>query len=189
MTPRRIQSRPMRTMEDFLAYYRRQRSWTRSLVAAVPEEHFDWRPSESSFSCGELVRHLIQSEEFWRKLNLEAVEGKPFDPFGLAGDGRERMTAFRRPNLESAGRATKRGSTFAECLEIWLPVQERTEAELARITPEQLASVAVDHPLLAQRFPLWEALLIMVGHEVHHRGQLSAYLKTLGVEQPAILGV
>ena len=29
----------------------------------------------------------------------------------------------------------------------------------------------------------------MVGHEVHHRGQLSAYLKMLGVEQPAILGV
>jgi uncharacterized damage-inducible protein DinB len=27
-----------------------------------------------------------------------------------------------------------------------------------------------------------------VGHEVHHRGQLSAYLKVLGVEQPAALG-
>jgi uncharacterized damage-inducible protein DinB len=189
MTRGRIQSRPMRTIEDCLDYYRRQRSWTRSLVAAVPEEHFGWRPSESSFSCGELVRHLIQSEEFWRKLNLEAVEGKPFDPFGLAGDGRERMTAFRRSNLEAAGRAVRRGATFAECLEIWTPIQARTEAELARITPEQLAAVEVDHPLLAQRFPLWEALLIMVGHEVHHRGQLSAYLKMLGVEQPAILGV
>lgn len=179
----------MRTIDDFLAYYRRQRSWTRSLVAAVPEERFDWRPSGSSFSCGELVRHLIQSEEFWRKLNLEAVAGRSFDPFGLAGDGRERMTAFRGPNLESAGRAVKRGSSFAECLEIWLPIQARTESELAAITPEQLAAVEVDHPLLAQRFPLWEALLIMVGHEVHHRGQLSAYLKTLEVEQPAILGV
>jgi uncharacterized damage-inducible protein DinB len=179
----------MRTIEDFLAYYRRQRSWTRSLVAAVPEEHFDWRPSEPSFSCGELVRHLIQSEEFWVRLALEAVAGRPFDPFGLTGDGRQRMGAFRRSNLESAARAVKRGSTFAECLEIWLAIQERTESGLARITPEQLATVEVDHPLLALRFPLWEALLTMVGHDVHHRGQLSAYLKALGVEQPAALGV
>lgn len=178
----------MRTIEDFLAFYRRQRSWTRSLVAAVPEERFGWRPSDTSFSCGELVRHLIQSEEFWRKLSLEAVAGRPFDPFGLSGDGRERMTAFRRPNLESAARAVKRGASFAECLEIWAPVQARTESELAPITPEQLAAVEVDHPLLALRFPLWEALLTMVGHEVHHRGQLSAYLKVIGVEQPAALG-
>jgi uncharacterized damage-inducible protein DinB len=179
----------MRTSEDFLDYYRRQRRWTRSLVAAVPEEHFDWRPSEPSFSCGELVRHMIQSEEFWRKLILEAVEGRPFDPFGLTGSGLERMAAFRRPNLEAAGRAVKRGSSFAQCLEIWSPIQARTEADLARITPEQLAAVEVEQPLLAQRFPLWEALLVMVGHEVHHRGQLSACLKMLGVEQPAFLGV
>ncbi len=179
----------MRTAEDFLDYFRRQRSWTRSLVAAVPEEHFDWRPSEPSFSCGELVRHMIQSEEFWRKLVLEALEGRRFDPFGLTGDGLERMTAFRRANVEGAARAVKRGSSFAECLEIWLPIQARTEAELARITPQQLAAVEVEQPLLAQRFPLWEALLVMVGHEIHHRGQLSACLKVLGVEQPAFLGV
>jgi uncharacterized damage-inducible protein DinB len=178
----------MKTASDFLDYYRRQRSWTRSLVAAVPEEHFGWRPADSSFSCGELVRHLIQSEEFWRKLVLEAVEGRAFDPFGLTGDGRERMAAFRQSNLEGAARGARRGSTFAECLEVWLPVQARTEEELARLTPEQLAAVEVDHPLLALRLPLWEALLMMVGHEVHHRGQLSAYLKMLGVEQPAALG-
>ncbi|HEX9943375.1 MAG TPA: DinB family protein [Thermoanaerobaculia bacterium] len=177
----------MRTIEEFLDYFRRQRSWTRSLVAAVPEEHFGWRPAASAFSCGELVRHLIQSEGFWRRLMLEAVDGRPFDPFGLAGTGRERMTAFRPRNLASS-QGEKFGSTFAECLESWRQVQARTEEELARISAEQLATVEVIHPLLALRFPLWEALLTMVGHEVHHRGQLSAYLKTLGVEQPAVLG-
>jgi uncharacterized damage-inducible protein DinB len=28
-------------------------------------------------------------------------------------------------------------------------------------------------------------LLVMVEHEGHHRGQLTAYLKMLGVDQPA----
>jgi uncharacterized damage-inducible protein DinB len=178
----------MRTTAELLDFYRRQRSWTFTLVSAVPEELFDWRPSESSFSCGELVRHLMLSERFWRKLIVEAVEGRSFDPFGLPGDGRQRMTAFRQPNLESAAAAENLGTTFAECLERWGPIQARTEEELGRLTPEQLDAV-VDHPLLAIRLPAWEALLTMVGHEVHHRGQLSAYLKMIGVEQPAFLGV
>jgi uncharacterized damage-inducible protein DinB len=178
----------MRTTAEFLDFYRRQRSWTCTLVSAVPEELFGWRPSESSFSCGELVRHLILSEKFWSKLIVEAAGGRSFDPFGLSGDGRRRMEVFRQPNLQSAAAATNLGTTFAECLEAWKPVQARTESELARLTPEQLDAV-VEHPLLALRFPVWEALLTMVGHEVHHRGQLSAYLKVIGVEQPASLGV
>lgn len=177
----------MRTIEDFLVYFRRQRSWTRSLVAAVPEEHLGWRPVPDTFSCGELVRHLIQSEVFWRRLLTEAVAGRPFDPFGLTGSAIERMTAFRRGNLASS-RGDKYGTSLAELLDQWTGVQAKTEEQLAGITPDQLAGVEVDHPLLAIRAPFWEMLLIMVGHEVHHRGQLSAYLKMLGVEQPAALG-
>jgi uncharacterized damage-inducible protein DinB len=178
----------MRTIQDFLAFYRRQRGWTRTLIAAVPEEYFGWRPAPTAFSCGELVRHLIQSEGFWVRLILEAAEGRSFDPFGFTGTARERMEVLRPQNLDSAAKGERKGRSFAECLEIWGRFQERTEADLGRITPEQLATVEVDHPLLAVRMPLWETLVTMVGHEVHHRGQLSAYLKTIGVEQPAALG-
>ena len=178
----------MRTIQDFLAFFRRQRSWTRSLVAAVPEDKFDWRPGPDAFSCGELVRHLILSEVFWRRMLLEGAEGRSHDPFGLTGSAVERLTAFRRPNLESSRRAEKYGRSFGECLEIWSSIQVRTEEELARITPEQL-DVQIEHPLLTLRAPLWEMLLTLVGHEIHHRGQLSAYLKSLGLEQPAVLGV
>jgi uncharacterized damage-inducible protein DinB len=182
--------RAMRTVQDFLAYYRRQRSWSRALVAAVPEECFDWRPSPEAFSCGELVVHLIQSERFWCRLLVEAAEGRPYDPFGLPGTARERMLAFRQPNVAAAGAAAaKFGPTFAACLESWTRVQAKTEEELARITPEQLVTVEVEHPLLTMRAPLWEMLVTMVGHEIHHRGQLSAYLKTLGIEQPPLLGL
>jgi uncharacterized damage-inducible protein DinB len=177
----------VRTLEDFLTHFRRQRAWTRRLVAAVPEEHFGWRPAEDSFSLGELVRHLIQSESFWRKMLTEGAAGRAFDPFGLTGASAERMAAFRRPNVESSRSAEKWGSTFAECLERWSEVQARTERELAAITPEQLREVEVDHPLLGLRLSLWEMLLTFVDHEVHHRGQLSAYLKVLGVDQPASL--
>lgn len=178
----------MKTAGEFLAYFRRQRSWTLSLIPAVPEERFDWRPAAGAFSCGELVRHLIQSEVFWRRLIAESVAGGTFDPFGFQGSGKERLEALRPGNLSAAAQGEKLGATFAECLASWTRIQARTEEELAKLTPEQMAAVEVDHPLLAIRLPLWEGLLMMVGHEVHHRGQLSAYLKMLGIEQPAYLG-
>jgi len=178
----------VRSIEDFLTYFRRQRSWTRSLVEAIPEEHFDWRPSPETFSCGETVRHLILSENFWRKLLMEGAVGRPFDPFGLPGAGIERMRAFRPRNLaSSAASAARYGATFAECLGHWAEIQARTEQDFAGITPEQLR-VEIVHPLMNLRLPLWELLLTMVTHEAHHRGQLSAYLKVLGVEQPPMLG-
>ncbi len=43
----------MKTIQEFLQHYGRQRGWTRTIVAAVPEEHFDWSPADTAFSCGE----------------------------------------------------------------------------------------------------------------------------------------
>jgi uncharacterized damage-inducible protein DinB len=31
-------------------------------------------------------------------------------------------------------------------------------------------------------------VLVMMEHEAHHRGQLSAYLKGLGLDQPGLFG-
>jgi uncharacterized damage-inducible protein DinB len=181
----------MRTIEDFLAHYRRQRRWTVALVEAVPEEHFGWAPAEGAFTCGGLVRHLISAESFWRRLLLAAARGEAYDPFaplGLPPEGEERMVAFRPRNLASSAEG-KLGATFAECLAAWEGVAARTEAELAALTPEQLAGARLHHPLTGITVPLWEALLVFVEHEAHHRGQLSAYLKALGVPQPPVFGL
>ncbi len=177
----------MRSLDDFLAHYRRQRAWTRALVRAIPDEHFGWAPAPDAFSCGDLVRHLIQAEGFWRKLLLAAVAGEKHDPFGLGGSATERMAAFRPRNLE-VSHSPRLGETAAACLAAWEELQERNERELATITPEQL-SIVVEHPLTRLRAPLWEMLLVVLEHEAHHRGQLSAYLKMLGVPQPPVFGL
>jgi uncharacterized damage-inducible protein DinB len=174
----------MRTMQEFLDHFRRQRAWTRKVVASVPEEHFGWAPAAETFSCGDLVRHLMQAEIFWCRLLVRAVHGEAIDPFQLAGDAEDRMRAFRRANLELS-HADKHGVSFAECLERWGEIQRRTEAELGALPDDALHGVEVDHPLTTLHAPLWQMLLVMVEHEAHHRGQLTAYLKMLGVDQPA----
>jgi uncharacterized damage-inducible protein DinB len=175
----------MTSIEEFLAYFRRQRAWTRQLAAAVPDEHADWVPREGEFSCIGLVRHLMQSEVFWRRLLVAAVRGEAYDPFGLSGTPAERLAAFREPNVRSS-QSPKYGRTVAELLDAWVGIQRETETALAAFTPEQLRDVEVHHPLAGLRAPLWELALLMISHEAHHRGQLSAYLKALGVRQPPI---
>lgn len=174
----------MRSIDDFLRHFRRQRQWTRALVAVIPEERFEWAPSATSFSCGGLVRHLMQAEVFWCRLAVRAARGERYDPFELSGSAEERLGEFRLQNLE-ASRSARYGESFSACLERWREIELRTTAELAAIGASDLQSVEAVHPLTCMRVPLWELLLVMLEHEAHHRGQLSAYLKMLRLEQPA----
>lgn len=174
----------MKTIEDFLLQFRRQRRWTLAVVTAVPEEHFGWRPAEGAFSCGDLVHHMMQAEVFWTRLIVKASQGEHMDPFGLEGEAEERLSTFRRRNLE-ASHDGRYGATFAEALERWAEIQERSERDLAGIPAEALAGVEIDHPLTRMHGPLWQFLLTMLAHEIYHAGQLSAYLKMLRVPQPA----
>jgi uncharacterized damage-inducible protein DinB len=175
----------MRTIAEFLEHYRRQRRWSRALVAAIPPEHFDWSPAADAFRCSDIVRHLMQSEQFFLRIIVSAARGETFDPFHLQGSGAERFQAFRGRNLALSKR-DQLGATPSACLEQWQKIQAETERELARISADQLTAVRVTHPLANITAPLWEMLWIMMTHESHHRGQLSAYLKVLKLPQPVL---
>ena len=94
------------------------------------------------------------------------------------------MSGFRRRNLEASGEE-KYGRSFSETLERWAEIQRRTEDELASIPDEALSGIEGRHPLTGFQGPFWQFLLFYLEHEAHHRGQLSAYLKVIGSEQPA----
>jgi uncharacterized damage-inducible protein DinB len=173
------------SVERPLRLWRQERAWTRQLVAAFPESAFGWRPAPDAFSCGELVIHLVQSERFWRRLLVEAAAGRRYDPFGLSGDAEERYAAFREPNFLSAS-SPRHPTTFAACLERWAAEQAETEAAFAAFTGEQLAAAIVHHPVAGFVEPLADMIWFMASHEVHHRGQLSAYAKMLGLAQPPL---
>ena len=175
----------MQTIDDFLVQFRRERTWTRTLFAAVPPEREGWAPGAGDFSCIGLLRHLMQAEVFYRRLLLAGARGEVFDPFGLPGNLQQRLDAFRAPNVKLS-QSEKRGSTVEACLASWQAIQAETEQELAAITPEQFAGHRTRHPLSGMTARLWELALVMLAHEGHHRGQLSAYLKVLGLRQPPI---
>jgi uncharacterized damage-inducible protein DinB len=170
---------------DLLTHFRRQRAWTRELVAVLPDELFEWVPEGSGFTCGGLVRHLIQAEIFWAGLLKTSVAGEVYDPLGLPGSFEERMESFRDINV-GASRGDALGSTAAECLESWNGVQEKMEGLIAGLDATALETRGV-HPLTGLEAPVWELVLVMIEHEAHHRGQLSAYLKARDVKHPSTL--
>lgn len=155
------------------------------MARAVPPEHFDWRPHAGAFSCGDIVRHLMLAEQVFRLFLEASGRGEDWDPWGMTGPGEERLRNARRAVLEAAG-TSELGSTVDECIEQWAAQQVETETVLAAVPDEALGRI-VEHPALALRAPVWEMFLLMIEHEIHHRGQLSAYLKMLRVEQPAML--
>jgi uncharacterized damage-inducible protein DinB len=175
----------MLTTNALIDRWRRTRQGTRALVEAIPPEHFDWRPNATAFSCGDIVRHLMQAEQMFRQLLAAGGRGDAWDPWQMTGTGEERLRSARQAIFEGAC-TNELGSTAAACLERWRAIEAETEAELATVGDDALAR-GVDHPIAAIHSPLWGMFLHMIEHEIHHRGQLSAYLKVLGVEQPALL--
>ena len=46
--------------------FRETRTATVALVQGLTQEQFDWRPAASKWSVGEVVDHLLLSEQFWQ---------------------------------------------------------------------------------------------------------------------------
>ncbi len=175
----------MLTTAILMDRWRRTREGTLALVRAIPAGQFEWRPSERAFSCGDLVRHLMQAERVFRRIIESGVRQEPWDPWRLEGPGEERLRGSRERIRTSAADA-RFGTTPDACLARWREIQAETDAALSNV-PDAALAVEVEHPLAAFRAPVWEMFLFMIEHEIHHRGQLSAYLKALDVDQPANL--
>ncbi|HWZ96455.1 MAG TPA: DinB family protein [Candidatus Dormibacteraeota bacterium] len=136
---------------------------TKNVIAAIPADKGDYKPDECSKCSLELARHIAAAEA---RLTSIPIEGK-FDPSGPS------------PIPESV-------KTPAE-LAAWYE-QSTTDKlqKLKSLTPEQLTKI-VDFRGLVQ-LPAVMYLEFASNHSIHHRGQLSAYLRAMGGKVPAIYG-
>ncbi len=149
----------------FLAAYlplmQRESQTTRKVLEAVPAEKADYRPDPVSMAAMELVRHIAGTEHWF----AEAVLTGEFTPARLIP--------------ESANTPQLIAEWYAErCA--------RNHAALAKATPEQLLKVIDFRGQFSQ--PAYLFLTLGMHHGIHHRGQLSAYLRSMGGKVPAIYG-
>jgi uncharacterized damage-inducible protein DinB len=135
---------------------------TKKVIAAIPAEKADYRPDGILRSAIDLAWHIVASEVRF----LEAVASGAFD-----FSGGTRPESIRTPN-DVVDWYSER---FAKDLD-----------RLRQTTGDQLVKV-IDFRGLFQ----WPAVLFVqlgLSHSIHHRGQLSTYLRPMGAKVPSIYG-
>jgi uncharacterized damage-inducible protein DinB len=135
---------------------------TKRVISAIPADKGDYRPDEVSMTAMELAWHITAVE----MLFLDAVANGAFD-----------FTPSPRP--ESIRTAAD--------LEAWYSENFKTRVEkLATLSGEQLTKV-VDFRGMFQ-LPAVMYVNFVLHHTIHHRGQLSVYLRPMGAKVPGIYG-
>ena len=154
----------MKTIADFLiADFEGEMRTTESVLASVPTDHLDYRPDAKSKTGLGLVRHIALEDEWL----LNCIANGVFTP---------------PPDDSDACGIMSPADAIAQ-------YKARVPAALDRVramSVEQLATV-IDLFGMIQA-PGINFLAMTIKHSVHHRGQLSTYLRAMGGKVPGIYG-
>lgn len=161
----------MKMTEILLADLDRELPASRRVLEHVPDGRFDWKPHEKSMPMGYLAMVVATMPE-WIGMVIEK------DELDIAPKG---GSAFKPPEMKTAGalvkgldaaaekgRAALRGTTDAHLMTNWKLL---SGGQVMQETPRHVQ--------------LRDGIL---NHWVHHRGQLSVYLRLAGAKVPWIYG-
>jgi uncharacterized damage-inducible protein DinB len=151
------------SIASFLDYFDKVRGRTMRLVQCIPPDKIEWRCAEGKFTLGDLARHIAATE---RHVFAECACG-----------GRSRYNGC--------------GRELADGYDEVIRYMERQHAEsmrmLGSISDDQLQGKC--QSASGEQMTRWKLLRSMIEHEIHHRGELYAYLGVLGVAVPPLYGV
>jgi len=157
----------MTISQTLLPEFDQEMASTRKLLAVVPEDKFGWKPHEKSMTLGRLASHVAEMGS-WANITivqdkLELTPGqKPFN----AATSAELLAAVDKSVTE--GRAALESATDETMMGTWsLIYGGKTMFSMPRVAV--LRSVVMNHM-------------------IHHRGQLSVYLRLLDVPLPGMYG-
>jgi uncharacterized damage-inducible protein DinB len=135
------------------------------VLSAVPDANRDYRPAGRSRSAWELVTH-IATADVWFIDGIERGEFQ-FDP-------------------EAAKQAEAQFRNVGEVAAFYEATLPARLGRLAALSGEQLAEPLDFFGMMQMSRAAW--IGFANNHSVHHRGQLSAYLRALGSKVPDIYG-
>ena len=141
---------------------------TRAVLRAVPFDRYDWKPHEKSMSLGALAFHVAQLPG-WGGATLNT--------------GDTDFTTMARP---------PKPASSEELLALYDKGVESLRSALKATTQDDLVTKsytmrAGDKVFLTAPRVVYVRSIVL-NHAIHHRGQLSVYLRLLDVPVPAIYG-
>lgn len=140
---------------------------TRSLFAVLPEDKLDWRPHEKSMALGRLAAHIAEipgrvSSVLEPELDFAALDYQSWVP----RDRKHLLDTFDK--AVAASRKHLDGVSDEDLHVIW--------------------TMRSGDKILAQMPRVVALRGFVLNHGVHHRGQLTVYLRLLDVPLPSVYG-
>ena len=135
---------------------------TKAVIGAVPSANLDYRPDPNAKSANELLRHIATADNFF----LKSVTDGVFVPGSVT--------------IPENVKAPKEVADWFE------QTFTANFDAVAKLPGEHLIKM-VDFRGLFQK-PAFTFIQFGLLHTIHHRGQLSTYLRPMGSKVPAIYG-
>lgn len=156
----------MKAIDPILMEFEQEAHTTRRLLERVPNDKLDWRPHPKARSLGELANHIaVAQQKVSSAVQASTYQLEPGDG-PVPSRSEDIVSAFDR-NVEEAKRL----------------LAPMTDADLMSEWSGQVAGRTV---FSAPKIGVIRGILL--NHTYHHRGQLSAYLRQLGVSLPSVYG-
>jgi len=158
----------MNLAETLVMDYEYESVNTRKMLEIAPADRFDWKPHEKSKSVGMLASHLAETPTWISSMMEDEMDFgamEDYQPF-LAKDPDELLTAFDK--------------NLADGLDF---IRDKVDAFLSRTWTMKMGD-----KILMQQPKHGVIKAICIHHTIHHRGQLSVYLRMLDVPLPSIYG-
>jgi len=135
------------------------------VLSAVPDAYRDYRPAPKSRSAWELAVHIVIADVWF----IECIErgAFQFDP-------------------EAARQAEAQLGKIGEVVALYEATIPAKLRRLRDLSEAQLAEMVDFFGVMQMSRAAW--IGFAANHSVHHRGQLSAYLRAMGAKVPDIYG-
>lgn len=157
-----------RAVDPMIAEFENEAQTTRKFLERVPEDKLDWRPHPKSMSLGQLALHVAGiSGDLSGYLETNGLD---LDDVTFQSPQPQDKAAILQAHDEGAAAARRRLGALddAKAMSPW--ILHRKGNEVFRMPKIGLARS------------------LMLNHLVHHRGQLSVYLRLLDVPVPVAYG-
>ena len=151
------------TVQEYLAWFDDTIQATKSLYAFVPSDKLDWRPTENSFSLGQLIEHIPRA--LWFNAKVIASEDVPLKSL------REILVANRR----------QPGATVDEAVQHLVDYSSRFRQILMNLGEEKFKRSTVNTPQWGA-LPVWRFAIFTLEHHLNHKMELHMDLRLLGVK-------
>lgn len=152
--------------ELLIREFDQEMSNTRKTLERVPADKWDWKPHQKSGSLGWMAGHVASLPGFT-------------------------VVAITKPEMDITGANIPRVQKHADLLDTFATLRQQARDALAGVTDDQLSETWTlkNQGQVIFSLPRYDVLRTMCfNHIVHHRAQLTMYLRQLDIPVPPLYG-